>query len=326
MMLGYSCPMRVRILYHDRCFDGACSAALFSSYVKRALAPGAPIAFTGLYHRADQLFEEEAFDGNINVIVDFKYSASQRVTWWFDHHQSAFLSEADAEHYRRDKSGRKFYNPHYQSCTKFIADILAERFHFESGHLAELIRWADIVDGARYPSAEAAISMEQPALKLTLIFESAEENVTAEAIPLLEAESLETIVSRPKYAEAFERLYEGHLRTIAVIRDRAVYRGGVVFFDLADTGLKGYNKFVPYYLFPESTYTVSVLDAGFRAKVSVGSNPWAPREPAHNLADLCERYGGGGHPRVGAISYPPDQFGQARCAAAEIVGVLSSAA
>jgi len=26
-----------------------------------------------------------------------------------------------------------------------------------------------------------------------------------------------------------------------------------------------------------------------------------------NLAQVCERYGGGGHARVGAISFPPDQ-------------------
>ncbi len=317
--------MRVRILYHDRCFDGACSAALFSSYVKRQLAPGARIAFTGLFHRAEQLFDDNQFDGDVNVIVDFKYSASERVTWWFDHHQSAFLSSGDAEHFRRDTSGRKFYDPNYKSCTKFIADTLAARFGFSSAHLADLIHWADILDGARHESAQAAISMAQPALKLNLIFESAERNVTAEVIPLLKSESLAAIVSRPEYDAVFQQLYERHLRTIETIRKRAVHQRGVVFFDLVDTDLKGYNKFVPYYLFPDSLYTVSVLDGGFRAKVSVGSNPWAPGIPPHNLAALCEHYGGGGHARVGAISYGPNEFDRARSTAAEIVGILSQA-
>ncbi len=45
------------------------------------------------------------FDGDENAIVDFKYSASPRVTWWFDHHQSAFLTPADAAHFRNDHSG-----------------------------------------------------------------------------------------------------------------------------------------------------------------------------------------------------------------------------
>jgi nanoRNase/pAp phosphatase (c-di-AMP/oligoRNAs hydrolase) len=41
-----------------------------------------------------------------------------------------------------------------------------------------------------------------------------------------------------------------------------------------------------------------------------------------NLAAICERYGGGGHARVGAISFPTGQASQAREAAAEIVTEL----
>lgn len=323
MMLSFAEHMRVRILYHDRCFDGACSAALFSSFVKRSLAPGADLAYTGLFHRADQLFDEDGFDGDVNAIVDFKYSASDKVNWWFDHHQSAFLSMQDAAHFRADTSGTKFYDPSYKSCTKFIADTLQSEFNFDWSHLADLVHWADILDGAQHASARAAVAMEGAALRLNLIFEAAEQNVTAEIIPLLEREPLESIVARGKYDQVFQALYEKHLKSIAVIRDLAVCEDGVVFFDLVDTRIKGYNKFVPYYLFPNSMYTVSVLDGGFRVKVSVGSNPWPPEFPGHNLAELCERYGGGGHPRVGAISYGPQEFERARSTAAEIVEILS---
>ena len=56
----------------------------------------------------------------------------------------------------------------------------------------------------------------------------------------------------------------------------------------------------------------------------MGSNPWTKADPAKlvNLAAICERYGGGGHARVGAISFPPDQMERAREAAAEIVAEL----
>jgi nanoRNase/pAp phosphatase (c-di-AMP/oligoRNAs hydrolase) len=96
----------------------------------------------------------------------------------------------------------------------------------------------------------------------------------------------------------------------------------VVYFDLTNCDLDGYNKFIPYYLFPETAYTVSVSKSSFRTKVSVGSNPWAPRPLKHNLATICERYGGGGHARVGAISFPLDAEEEARKAAAEIVQEL----
>lgn len=56
----------------------------------------------------------------------------------------------------------------------------------------------------------------------------------------------------------------------------------------------------------------------------MGSNPWTKTDPAKmvNLAHICERYGGGGHARVGAISFPSDQEDRARAAAAEIVAEL----
>jgi nanoRNase/pAp phosphatase (c-di-AMP/oligoRNAs hydrolase) len=41
-----------------------------------------------------------------------------------------------------------------------------------------------------------------------------------------------------------------------------------------------------------------------------------------NLAKICERYGGGGHARVGAISFDVSQADAARKAAREIVEEL----
>ena len=98
----------------------------------------------------------------------------------------------------------------------------------------------------------------------------------------------------------------------------------MVYFDLADDDMEGYNKFIPYYLFPQSTYTVSVSKSSFRTKVSVGSNPWSERPVKFNLASICERYGGGGHPKVGAISFPIGAIDQARAAAHEIAAELRS--
>jgi nanoRNase/pAp phosphatase (c-di-AMP/oligoRNAs hydrolase) len=64
--------------------------------------------------------------------------------------------------------------------------------------------------------------------------------------------------------------------------------------------------------------------SSYRSKISVGSNPWSQRPRTHNLAALCERYGGGGHPVVGAISFPPEELPRAREIAREIVRELRS--
>ena len=67
----------------------------------------------------------------------------------------------------------------------------------------------------------------------------------------------------------------------------------MVFFDLVGYDLEGYNKFIPYYLFPDSVYTVSVSPSSFRTKVSVGSNPWArgaaEAQPGDHLRALRRR-------------------------------------
>jgi hypothetical protein len=317
--------MRVRILYHDHCFDGAASAAFFSRFYEGKYAPQAQFEFTGLAHKASQLFEDGLFDGDVNAIVDFKYSPSPRLTWWFDHHQSAFLSPADAEHFHRDHSGQKLFDPSFSSCTMFIATITRERFGYQAPDLAELVEWADIIDGARYASAQEAVELRAPAMKLTLVIESAQgSEIIHKIIRWMRHRKLSEIIQEPEIQQLYAPLHERHVRSIDIIRKRAQAQDGVIFFDLIGDELEGYNKFIPYYLFPDSTYTVSVSTSSFRTKVSVGSNPWARETPSHNLATICERYGGGGHPRVGAISFEIGAIQQARQVAQEIRKELGS--
>ncbi|MEI9969800.1 MAG: DHH family phosphoesterase [Terracidiphilus sp.] len=111
---------------------------------------------------------------------------------------------------------------------------------------------------------------------------------------------------------------------MVLIRSRAEERDGTIFFDITDHPLEGFNKFIPYYLYPRATYSIGLSKSSFRTKVSVGSNPWTKADPGEvvNLAQICERYGGGGHARVGAISFPPDKEVEARAAAKEIVAEL----
>ncbi len=317
--------MRVRILYHDHCFDGAASAAFFSRFIESRFHPGAEFAYTGLAHKADQLFEPGYFDGDENAIVDFKYSTDPRLTWWFDHHQSAFLTPEDAEHFRHDTSGRKMYDPSFRSCTKYICTVARDRFGFVAPDLEDLVKWADIIDGAQYADAHEAVELRDPATRLTLVIEGAQgSELGQKIIRKMRHQTLEAIAADPEIEAIYRPLHDRHLRSIDVIRRQSTCQDGVVYFDLAADDMEGYNKFIPYYLFPQSTYTVSVSKSSFRTKVSVGSNPWSERPVKFNLASICERYGGGGHPKVGAISFPIGAIDQARAAAHEIAAELRS--
>jgi hypothetical protein len=315
--------MFVRVLYHDHCFDGAASAAYFSRFIAGAVHPDARFEYTGMAHTAAQTFDPALFDGDENAIVDFKYSNNPRLTWWFDHHQSAFLSADDAEQFRRDASGRKLYDPSYKSCASFIHDYARDRYGFAPADLEDLVKWSIVIDGAQYPDAKTAVELGAPAMKLTLVIESAKgSGIVQKIIGWMQTRQLSEIVEEPEIQALYAPLYQRHLDSIDLIGRLAMADDGVVFFDLAGHDIEGYNKFIPYNLFPDSTYTVSVIAASSRTKISVGSNPWTPEEPKHNLASICERYGGGGHARVGAISFAPGELEKARRVAADIVTEL----
>jgi hypothetical protein len=322
--------LRVRVFYHDKCFDGACSASLFTRFHRECVAKRASYEFHGLVHRAGALFDESEFTGDENAIVDFKYSSSPRITWWFDHHLSAFLTPGDQQNFLACKqdpecSRHKFFDPQYTSCTSFLAHIAATQFGFDTAPVAELVHWADIVDGAQYESPESAVEMAAPAMKLTLIIESTQDPAfIPRLIPLLTEMPLAEVLSQPFVANLLPPLLERHKEAVELIRSRAEERDGTIFFDITDHPLEGFNKFIPYYLYPNATYSIGLSKSSFRTKVAVGSNPWTKADPAKmvNLAAVCERYGGGGHARVGAISFPPDQADKARKAVAEIVAEL----
>ena len=294
------------------------------------MAKGADYEYHGLVHRAGALFDESEFTGDENAIVDFKYSASPKITWWFDHHLSAFLTPQDHQSFLDCQlepacGGRKFFDPDYTSCTSFLAHIGSAQFGFDTAPVAELIHWANIVDGAQYESPESAVEMAAPAMKLTLIIESTQDPAfIPRLIPLLTEMPLAEVLSQPFVGELLPPLLERHKQAMELIRSRSEERDGTIFFDITDQPLEGFNKFIPYYLHPQAIYSIGLSKSSFRTKVSVGSNPWTKADPAKmvNLAKVCEHYGGGGHARVGAISFPPDQGDKARVAAAEIVAEL----
>src|SRR5580700_8541977 len=214
--------MLTRVLYHDHCFDGAASAAYFSRFIAGAVHPDADFRYTGMAHKASQMFDPALFDGDENAIVDFKYSSDPRLTWWFDHHQSAFLTVEDAEHFRRDTSGRKLYDPAYKSCASFISTVACERWGFRAPDLDDLVKWSLIIDGAQYPDARTAVEMGAPAMKLTLVIEAAKgSGIVRKIIGWMQTRQLSEIVAEPEVAALYQPLYQRHLEIKNIIKGRA---------------------------------------------------------------------------------------------------------
>lgn len=318
--------MKLRLLYHGHCFDGVASAATFTRFYKERIHPDAEVSYAGLLHRPGNLFDLDLLDGDENAIVDFKYAPTERLTWWFDHHESAFLTPEDEAHFRAGNSEKKFLDATRKSCTEFIADIASNKFGFNDEPIKSLVHWAHIIDGALYDSAAQCVELKEPALQLMQVIEAdPDDKFVEQVIRDLTEKSLEEVATSEEVQRRFQPILKQHLETLEAIRRKAISANGVVQFDLVDEGYEGFNKFIPYYLYPETTYTVALTRGSQRTKISVGSNPWSPRPRTHNIAKICERYGGGGHAVVGAISLKPDEIELAREIMRVIVAELSHA-
>jgi len=325
--------MIFRVLHHNQCFDGACSAAVFTKFHRECVGGATDYEYVGLAHKAGGAgVDESVFGPGENAIVDFKYSRSPKLTWWFDHHQSAFMTPDDRAHFEAGQEGpaalRQFFDADYVSCTGLIADIGRDKFGFDTSGLKELLYWADIVDGARFESAQSAVEMKEPALKIAMVIENAEgAEFIPRIIPLLTEMSLAEVQAQPFVGQRVEPLMERHLDSMEMIRERAELKDGVIYIDLLDRETEAMSKFIPYYYYPDATYTVVVSRSSFRTKISVGTNPWTkvPAGELINLAEICERFGGGGHARVGAISFGAQEVTKAREVAEGIVRELRGA-
>jgi hypothetical protein len=168
-----------------------------------------------------------------------------------------------------------------------------------------------------------AVGLREPALQLMTVLEANHDpDLIPEVIRLLQRQTLSEVASRPMIQEPFRPLFDRHQHNREIVRGKASIDRGVVFFDVADEGLDAMNKFIAYDLYPDARYVVWVGRGTKRAKVSIGSNPWRPELRRHDLSAIAERWGGGGHPVVAAMSFKPEELPRAREAAHAITEEL----
>jgi hypothetical protein len=312
---------------HGHCFDGAASAAIFTALHRAIEGRDRTFFYRSCgYGPKMNKVPLEWLGGRENAILDFRYTESPALTWYFDHHKTAFTSEEEHREAERAVAGSKrrlFYDPDAGSCTKLIADVAASQFGLDLREHAELVRWAQTIDTAGFESAAAALA-DTPAQRIAAVIEHHGDTAYLETlVPLLLERSLEDVVKTQLVADreapivAARREFEGR------IRERARVRGDVVFVDLSDEIVTAAGKFVTYALFPDTLYSVLVLRTKQLLKVSVGYNPWCGRERRHDIAELMKREGGGGHAVVGAAAFPISDLERARASAERVARALA---
>jgi hypothetical protein len=330
----------ILVATHGHCFDGAASAALFTG-LWRALheANGASGALEARFRYKScgygpgmQVIPEAWLDGDENAILDFRYTPSKRLGWYFDHHITAFASRDERDRAiaaAGDETGGNgapcvFWEPTYGSCAKLIADVAESRFGVDLGKLSELITWADVIDTARFASAEAATSPDEPVLQLAAVIEHHADGPFLNAlVPKLLERTPAEIALEPELQRLWEPIRASRATFGARVERAAEVMGRVVLVDLTDAPLDVAAKFVTYARYPACAYSVMLTRHKQHFKLSVGHNPWSGIPRDHDIAAICRRYDGGGHPAVGACSFPLAAEAKARAAARSIAEELA---
>jgi hypothetical protein len=221
-----------------------------------------------------------------------------------------------------------FHDGAYTSATKLIADIGRERFGLDVGSMAELVRWADMIDSAAFPSATMAVERKEPELRLmTVVEHMGDDAFLSKMIPRLIERPLAEVARSPEVAEAYEPLGKAHesfVKLVAQKSEQLARTDSVVLVDLSDQLIDVAGKFVTYAQHPESAYSVMLTRSKAKCKISIGYNPWSRVPRRHNVAAICERFGGGGHPVVGAITLKADAVDEARKIARSIADELAT--
>jgi hypothetical protein len=307
--------MRFVVATHGHCFDGLSSAVVYTRLMRELGARDASFEYRTCGYGAGQArAEEKVLSGEQNAILDYRFCASEKLSWYFDHHRTAFGSEEDREYFESRRSGGQFFfDSAYSSCTKLIADLARDRFGVAMPDLSELVKWADMVDSARFASAEDAVSRTSPIKQLVSVVEHyGDDAFFKDLVPELLRRPLAEVAASKAVTNRYKPLGKKHDRFVTRVQQKSERLGRVVFVDLTESVLESVGKFVTYALFPDSVYSVVVGLLKNGPKISVGYNPWSGRPLDTDISAICARYGGGGHPVVGGISFPSAALDEAR--------------
>jgi len=159
---------------------------------------------------------------------------------------------------------------------------------------------------------------------MTVIEHLGDDAFLTKMVPRLMTQPLDEVARSAEVAQAYEPLGRAHEAFVKLVEQRAHQVGPVVVVDLSDQLIEVAGKFVTYALYPQSAYSVLLSRSKTRCKISIGYNPWSPLPRQHNIAAICERYGGGGHAVVGAITLPVEKLEDAKALTRTIAEELAT--
>jgi hypothetical protein len=312
--------MQALIATHGHCFDGLCSAVVFTRLLRELQGPAVQFRYLACGYASTQPALDGLLKGDVNAILDYRFAASERLDWYFDHHRTAFGSASDREFFDRERTRRPYhYDASYSSCTKLVRDVALSHHGLAMPELEPLTLWADKIDSAAFESAEAALDYSDPVMQLASVVEHhGDGQLLSRLVPRLLDTPIDEVARRGEHRELYRKIQKKKAAFAKRVRQSARTLDRVVLVDLSSSELESYSKFVTYALYPQAMYSVILGRFKNGARINVGYNPWSAQTLDRDLSVICGRYGGGGHPFVGGISFAAGDLSRALDVAQEI--------
>jgi hypothetical protein len=320
--------MHTVVAAHGHCFDGLASATLFTHLLQQLGETRSEFVYRSLGYSPDSAQHlERIFTGQVNALLDYRFSPAPALSWYFDHHRTAFASPTDQQIFsERQQQGQFFYDAACSSCSKLIYQTAQQHFGISQSPLKELMSWADVIDSASFPDPEAAIDNNNPILRLANVVEHhGDDKFFTQLVPQLLTRSVQEVAQSKAVTDLYAPLAGRREVFLRLVKQHARTLGHVVFVDLTVTPLQTLAKFVTYALYPQSQYSVIIGRLGNAIKISVGHNPWSGKALQHDIGAMCARHGGGGHAMVGGIAFHLRELDRALNVASEIARELDGA-
>jgi hypothetical protein len=313
-------------LYFHNDFDGWASASVMLSFLEGRgdrIGHFVPVDFDlqAQWLNEDFFAKHRLFKGehHMPVVLDFPFHP--HAAFWFDHHLSPFKKETWQKKFREDKT--HVYRPQYFSCCHMAYDTLKRNFKWHPpAYFDGLVTWLDVIDGARYASAEQTILMKEPAFAVDNFIDQQRGNPERAEwlIRLLSMHPLVSVAKIPEIATIGRKVRKQAALNLAFYKKNLIARGNVAFIDLTRHQGK-MLRYAPYYLFPEIRYSIRASMKGRLYHLGVGENPWIKNKGKIDIGMLVKKYGGGGHLTVGATDLKTRE--EAERAKEEIVEILN---
>ncbi len=289
-------------IYYHRDFDGMAAAAILAEALD-AVRGEKELDWHGV--NFDRTLEWETFGiGRRFAVVDFHFHP--HAEYWFDHHPTTFLKPEHEALYQPGPTRR--FDPASPSCPPIIVAHAREEWGWEPpARFEELVRWSNIIDAARFHSAEQALFGTDPALRIMRALTCAPDFAFHDrVVALMRRQDLVQVALDEEVDRCFRRAERNRDRALEAFPGTLVERtADTMLADLRSRKIRR-ERFAAFYLYPELHYLVSLLPTRAGVHITVSSNPWNRPDDGLHLGEILKEYGGGGHQGVGGVNPPDD--------------------